>query len=486
MNRWWLAAVTSVGMFLALGPPDAAAEKKQADKKAALTEPAVFAMKEVPAFGKEEAEGSTRYRYPSGAFSVCSPAPSNEVKAYPKLKSKRPLYGSLTLDGSPVGAKPGKTLYFVLDQSGEAASVAAEEKTEKAAGKKTASEGTLKYDRLYFDCNGDLDLTNDGFVKLADKPPYEDLPPGTASDGFFDDVKVMIDFGPELGTRPVVLVPHGSTFAADGVLMQFLPKTARQGKIRLGGKQYVARLSQSRMLSGRYDRPFVQLELSSVEGSKTAPFRPGPLGQMRWIDGQFVTLSASPLGDKLTVEPYRGETGILEIGAGGRAITDLGITGQLVSRTGVMVALAEGPLTGEAMARRCPLPVGDYTLPAFTAKHGRLRFSGRMAANSGGSSAVTPLPSYPIQIRKDKPFVMEFSGKPEVKFMTPPKDQAFKPGDNVRIAAMLTEPWQGIQITGLWDTTSKEGGPAMARLDPTIAIRNAAGEVVTEGKMPFG
>ena len=70
--------------------------------------------------------------------------------------------------------------------------------------------------------------------------------------------------------------------------------------------------------------------------------------------------------------------------------------------------------------------------------------------------------------------------------MDPSKDRTFKPGENIRIAAMLTEPWQGMQITGLWDAGSKEGPATGDRLDPTIAIRNAAGEVVTEGKMPFG
>jgi hypothetical protein len=51
---------------------------------------------------------------------------------------------------------------------------------------------------------------------------------------------------------------------------------------------------------------------------------------------------------------------------------------------------------------------------------------------------------------------------------------------------MLTEPHEGIQITGLWDTSDKDGKPARRQLDPTIAIRNAAGDVVSEGKMPFG
>jgi hypothetical protein len=82
--------------------------------------------------------------------------------------------------------------------------------------------------------------------------------------------------------------------------------------------------------------------------------------------------------------------------------------------------------------------------------------------------------------------------------MNPSKDQSFRPGDQVAIRAMLTEPWQDLQITGLWDLNRKEKEvtyrregrevvvPQYARLDPSIAIRNAAGKVVAEGTMPFG
>lgn len=512
MNRWWLAAVALAGVFLAVEPSvgaaqktdpvkkpaagvkDAVAKKAKAEKKSAAMQPAVFAMEEVTAFGKEEVNGKTRYIYPGGSFTSCNTAPNKLVKAYPKFKSKRPLYGSVTFDSDFLNPRAGKTFYFVLDESGEKAP-AAKEKSEKAADKKQPSvgfmgpmPGSMKYDLLYFDCNGDRDLTNDGVVKLARKNPFEGMPEAT-SDGFFDDLKVEFDFGPALGKRPFVIVPHGLAYGSDLVLMQFVPKMARRGKIRLGSEEYVARLCQSRTISGRYDRPMVQVELSPVEDSKSANVLPTPLGQMRWIDGQFVSLSATPLGDKLTVEPYRGDLGTLDIGPGGRAVTELGLAGQLISSKGFMVAMGEtaSPST-KAMPRHYALPVGDYMLPAFTAQHGRLRFAGRMAANIAPpvGQRIAATPTYPIQIRKDKPFVLEFSGKPDVKFMDPAKDRSFKPGDNIRVAAMLTEPWQGIQITGLWDTTRKQGPAGYAKLDPMIAIRDSAGRVVVEGKMPFG
>jgi hypothetical protein len=509
MNRWWLAAVAPTLAVLVLGPPVSAAENKspvktpdasagvapaekgEAGKKA--IEPAEFPMTEVPAFGKEEVDGKTRYNYPSGAFTMCSPAPNKEVKAYPELKSKRPLYGAVMFDAGSSNVKARKVFCFVLDESGEKKPEAAEKKTDEAEKKTGEVEKKakilrrrapeMKYDLLYFDRNGDLDLTNDGVVKLAQKPPFEGLPEG-AQAGYFESLKVTLDYGPPAGEQPFTLVPHALAYGGDNVLLQFVPATARKGRIRLGGEEYAARLTQSQSLTGRYDRPQVQLELAPV-GDKAHPVAPGPLALMRNVGGQFVSFSASPTGDKLTVEPYRGEIGLLEVGSGGRAITELGIAGQLTSRTGVMIALSGTLSQGqEVMPRSYSLPVGDYTLPYFTARHGRLQFSGRMTANvSPPSGESSP---FPIEIRKDKPFVVQFSGKPEVKFMSPPKERSFKPGENIYVAAMLTEPHEGIQITGLWDTSDKDGKPARRQLDPTIAIRNAAGDVVSEGKMPFG
>jgi hypothetical protein len=221
---------------------------------------------------------------------------------------------------------------------------------------------------------------------------------------------------------------------------------------------------------------------------------------MQMVDGQFLTLSASPLGDELTIAPYTGDLGVLEIAAGGRAITEFGAMGTLQGRTpagGVtIVPLGEsGPRAPETLPRSYQVPVGDYTLPTVIVQYGRLRFNARMSSVAAAPGKSSP---YAVQIRKDKPFVLAFSGKPEVNFMSPNKSQSFKPGDDIYIGAMLNEPGQGIQITGLWDTTEKKGTmryvidgnvvtvPEYARLDPTIVIRNAAGEEVIKGSMPFG
>jgi hypothetical protein len=276
---------------------------------------------------------------------------------------------------------------------------------------------------------------------------------------------------------------------------------ARRGKIRLGDQEYVARLIQSQSVSGRYDGPSVQLEVYPADRSaKTPPLlESGPLAQMQLIDGQYLTVSASPLGDKLTIAPYKGDFGVLEIGPGGRAITECGAVGQLVGRERMVPLGTTSFAAPEKLPRTYKVPVGQYMLPSFTAQYGRVRFAARMMPGAsppfaGGAAG----PAYPVAIRKDKPYVLEFSGKPEVNFMRPTKDQSFKPGDNIYIGAMLNEPWQKIQITGLWDATQKKGVaryrlesgevtvPQYAQLDPTISIRSSTGAEVAAGKMPFG
>jgi hypothetical protein len=557
MNRWWLAAVAPALALLVVGSPAGAAEKSSsaqgtavtgpcavAEKSCAaaekcttaektearpthvITETAVFAMEEVPAFSEQHAvvvafavpgtARTIRYSYPRAPYIVAHNVPSREVKAYPKFQSKRPLYGSMTLDNDSRDSKSARTFYFVLDESGETKPAAAENKTETSAkngsqkgpagAKKKAaappnpysSEGAQAalgldsrklphYDRLYFDCNGDLDLTNDGIIKLAGKPPFEDMP-GSMASGFFEELKLTLDLGPALGRRTLVLLPHLLTTGPDMALIQFLPKTVREGKVRLGGEEYVAHLSPARAVSARFDSPQMQLDFSSAGDHQPARALSGPLGMMRSIDGQFVSFSATPLGDKLTMTPYRGDLGVLEVGSGGRAITELGIAGLITSRAGTMVPLEPMKFPPSAMPRRYRLPVGDYTLTAFMALQGRLCFQGRAAANrtAGPGKPAAASASYPIQIRKDKPFRLEFSGKPEVQFMAPDKERSFSPGEDIRIAAMLAEPWQGIQITGLFDAAKTKDGTPPARLDPTIAIRNSQGKVVSTGKMPFG
>ena len=103
-----------------------------------------------------------------------------------------------------------------------------------------------------------------------------------------------------------------------------------------------------------------------------------------------------------------------------------------------------------------------------------------------------------MHIRKDKPFVLDFSNKPEVLFASPAKDQAFKPGDEIRVAAVLVDPALDIMIRGLADTKRSQkvtlkiadgresSYEQPLSLDPIVTITDSSGKTVSEGKMPFG
>ena len=102
---------------------------------------------------------------------------------------------------------------------------------------------------------------------------------------------------------------------------------------------------------------------------------------------------------------------------------------------------------------------------------------------------------YLIQVRRDKPFTIDFSREPNVVFASPAADQTFHPGDEVQIAAVLVDPALDAMIRGLDDTSRKEKRKInnveqpferYVSLDPTVTITNAAGDKLFKGKMPFG
>ena len=102
---------------------------------------------------------------------------------------------------------------------------------------------------------------------------------------------------------------------------------------------------------------------------------------------------------------------------------------------------------------------------------------------------------YGMAVRKDKPFVMDFSNQPEVMFTSPAKAQRVRLGEELEVKAVLIDPKLDIMIRGLEDTTRKQtqtpdGRPLNYQrnlsLDPKVLITRTNGEKVAEGVMPFG
>ncbi len=108
----------------------AATEDKPKEKDAA------FDLKEASIFDDGNM-GQSLWR----AVSVqCTTEPFKEVKAYPKLNSKHPLYGKLQFARTP--GKEEAPIYFVLDESGEQPAA-----VEKAAVEKKEEKSTEKAEK---------------------------------------------------------------------------------------------------------------------------------------------------------------------------------------------------------------------------------------------------------------------------------------------------------------------------------------------------
>ena len=458
-----------------------AAEKESGEEKIVLTEPLVIKLVEVPALGKQEVGETTRVLFPRGPFMMGAPLPAKEIKKLPKLQAKNPMYGCLTVGGSAADPASGAKHHFVFDQTEG-------DQPKESDGEKPIRRQQIKPDRLYFDANGDGDLTNDPVLALAKKSPLEGLGGMQA----FEELTLEIDAGAGLGKQSVRLVP-----IVTGPAVYFAPAVARQGKFQLGGREYIVQLNLGQPLTARFDAPTTNVEITPATGGGRTPsaLASGPLGSMRVVGGELCTLTTTPRGDQLTIAPYKGDTGMLEVGAGGRAITRLGVTGLLSAEATTVPMGDPTSRIADLLPRGHKLPVGDYAPTSLLVDHGRLRFAARTISDAylAAAGQTRKPPKYNIQIRKDKPFALTFSGKPEVIFLGPKQDQEFKVGSTILIRVMLAEPENGLMITGLW--SSKEDGekPSEAGvaarqvpLVPTITINNAKGEEVAQGKLPFG
>jgi hypothetical protein len=504
-----------------------AADEKVAAAKAAAAKPgppekAVFEMREISVFDTKGRDPDERLTV--GTYAACSTEPDKEVKAYPKLRSKHPLYGTFVfnIDTSHAGQAATK-LRFVLDESGEnppdeAVQPKEDKKAAKVDGKKPAEKNekrTLamakrsRYDLMYLDVNHDGDLTNDRVFRPMKSPPWHALPAWWGCDEkmAFDYLDLDVDYGPGIGVRPFRILPW-LTYSGSGehpsATMHFVPTTAHEGRIRIGSHEFDAVLSQSGMIWGRWDHPWASLRLKPTDPNDKTPY-PGFSGDMmmsaRQIDGTIFTTRATPLGNKLIVEPYRGEFGILALGPGGRTVKKMSFHGSLFSENLEidLDAVSSGSADKQKKATELRLPVGDYTLSFFQVEYGSVSFT--VSNNYHSDSQRMNMQRrrvYAISIRKDRPFVLDFSHKPEVMFVEPVKDRKFKPGDEVMVKAVLVDPALDLMIRRLNDTSrtkkeayrlsngKTESYDRPTSLDPVVTVTNSSGKKIAEGVMPFG
>ena len=219
---------------------------------------------------------------------------------------------------------------------------------------------------------------------------------------------------------------------------------------------------------------------------------------MQKVNGQFFRFSAGPDGE-LTVRPYAGDLGTFEIGPGTRKLTNtsFSLTGSFEARDWAVAAGGDIKDGRPTEASRCQVPVGDYLPEFLTLQFGRLRIQLSQNYHSEGKRQNRDgRPNvYGITIRKDQPFVLDFSSRPDVMFTSPTNSQRVKAGDTLMVMAVLVDPKLDIMIRRLEDTSHKQTKDAEGKplgyernlsLDPKVIITRANGEKVAEGVMPFG
>jgi len=440
------------------------------------TEGLAFNLNEVSVFELEE---QLRREFVRGQRGECSEQTGEVVKVYPAFKSAKPLYGSVPFAREYGDKNSGVQYHFALDESA----------------------GTGKgYDRLYFDLDRDVDLTNE-------KPllPWKD-PPAGASLSYssikqqvcFNCLSIDLDFG-STGKRPLEIMPRLLVSDSGYTSMTFVTTKAHKGQIELADQRYDVILGHDSSIGGWFDQPSTGLHLIP-EGSRRMPgwWGSDQLNAIHKIGGTYYCFSATPAGDKLIVRPYDRDLGRFEVGRGLRDIQKLEARGSLRSKDAGIAVGGEMEHGWPKYAQRCQVPVGDY-LPRFLrVKMGRLSILISHNYHSDGKPrdrGDRPY-VYGIKIRKDEPFIFDFSNKPEVMFASPAKGQRVKLGEELTVKAILTDPKLDIMIRDLEDTTRKhrEIGPdgkprpyeTNVSLDPNVVITRADGEKVAEGVMPFG
>lgn len=393
-------------------------------------------------------------RFVRGHVSACKEQPQADVGTYPTFKSDKPLYGSVWFAGEYGNMNSGTQYHFAIDESA----------------------GTGKgYDRLFFDLNRDLDLTNDTLCKPLQNPPdgaklnYEWIEQQVC----FDYINVDFDFRSD-GRRPLEIMPRLTISEKGYSTLAFITTQAHKGEIDLAGKKCTAYLGHNYLIAGWFNHPSTALHLIQKDDKSRRPSWWGA-SQLRAIhkfEGTYYRFSLTPAGDKLFVRPYDGDFGTFRIGSGWRLVFNKKMNGSLLSKDAAL-AVGKGLEHGWPKdTRSCRLPVGDYLPTTLNITFGPLRIdisdnyhSDGKPRDRGGNPAV-----YGIKIRKNKTFTLNFSNKPDVIFASPAADLRLKPGEKLDVKAVLVDPELNIMIRGLKAKPSHADSLLLVKLSTIILI----------------
>ncbi len=429
----------------------------------ANTEPLVVEMEEISVF---DAPDNASGLWSGQAVSTWGKGRS-KVKAWPVLKSDKPICGELPLDMDGDGERERK-LSFAIDES--------------------RGTGT-GYDKMYFDVNGDSELEKNELLNRLKDTPEKLSKRSSNYKVVFETFKLVC--GADDNKHNIEIMPTLWVYERDAKRVYFTATKCRRGIIKVDGNEYHAYLGGNRSITAGYDKPRTGLYIACATDPLTAASWPGgdSLIATHNLGGRFYSFSATPRGDKLTVIPYAGDVGLLKVDAGKRQVEgEPTMTGSLA--LGQRSVALGGEFKGgpPEWVKECLLPVGDYLV-----NYVRVRFGGVEVVISnnyhsqaeergrGGRSMVRG-----IEIRKHKPLVLDFSNEPEVIFTTVKQGMEVRPGQELEINAVLADPRLNIIVRGISEIRPGNPPARGKSLEPKMVITRRDGEVVAEGVMPFG
>ena len=219
------------------------------------------------------------------------------------------------------------------------------------------------------------------------------------------------------------------------------------------------------------------------------------------IDDKFYEFKLIEDGTKIAARSYKGPLGTIMVGKGGRELEKVEFKGSVHQKANVAAPIGIIEKRSPEAVTECTIPVGDYTSYIMHVTYDNLdicisnNYHTNAQGQSGGKDIV-----YGMQVRQDKPYVLDFSNEPMIIFDQPPMSQtSFPRGQEIKFAAVLIDPKLDIMIRGLDDTSVKIDREYKDRdgkvirtmkvdksLDPKVVIARADGEVIAEGVMPFG
>ena len=265
--------------------------------------------------------------------------------------------------------------------------------------------------------------------------------------------------------------------------------TVKDGRITLADRPFRV------LLGERPEREFYLFDIDKQFG----PYWWGSwsLHSYHKIDSQFYEFVLLEDGAKIAARPYRGPLGTIQVGKGGRELDKVEFNGSVHQKGSVAAPIGTIKEHWTGPVGECQIPVGDYTsyIMAVTYDNLAIEISNNYHTDAQGRPRGKREIVYGMQIREDKPYVLDFSNAPVVVFDQPPADQTvFSRGQEIQFASVLVDPKLDIMIRGLDDTSVQveqelSNGDKIKRpksLDPTVVLTRADGEVVAQGVMPFG